>query len=155
MPAVAEPVVKCGALLVRKLASTGTGESKLAPCRKLLADVHRAEQDRIASADEVLAVLVKSGAPEGTLIKARTIIAQGEWRGPADVAKVPIEVQLLGPGAVVEWEAEQKAALEPKKPEGGRQNVPGVFGSPVDPSFVDPTPLAEPVRRPSPAGKGK
>lgn len=135
MPVAPEPKVKCGAVLVKMLADTGTGASKLAPCRKLLADVHRSEQGRIASAGEVLDALYANDAPAGTILKAKTIIETGEWHGPPNEVEVPIEVQLLGGEAVTEYkaaeEAKQAAALEKfKAAEQPKPDQPGIHASP-------------------------
>lgn len=150
MPLAPEPKVTCGAVLVKKLAETGTGASKLAPCRKLLADVHRSEQGRIASAKEVFDVLYANDAPEGTLLKARTIIETGEWHGPPSEIEVPIEVQLLGDGAVVEYkaaeEAKQAEALKKfKDAEKPKPDQPGIHASPDfgDKGVVGPQPVSK------------
>lgn len=156
MPAVLEPVVKNGAVLVRKLAETGTGQAKLDPCRKKLADVHRSEQGRVAGADEILKVLqgedksyAEEPAPEGTLAKAKTIIETGEWHGPSNVLEVPIEVTLLGDDEVAKWKASQPVVGPPKAPEqvaAQRENAPGVFNSPVDPAFAPPASTVGPLK---------
>jgi hypothetical protein len=84
-----------GAELVKRLKDHGTGETKLAVVRKLLADTHRIE-NRVAHADEVLAELVKAGVGEGTLLKARTLAETGEWKGPPADLTLSIEDELLG-----------------------------------------------------------
>ena len=153
MPAVAEKAITNGALLVKKLAATGTGEGKLAPLRKKLAEVHRSEQGRVATADEMVAVLHEIEAPAGTLLKAKTLIDTGVWHGPPNEVEVPIEVKLLGEEAVSEWQEERKhelpagavgfSATEPKD-----GNTPGVYASPVDPAFRSEV-------GPKPAGRGR
>lgn len=147
MPLAPEPKVTCGAVLVKKLADTGTGASKLAPCRTLLADVYRREQGRIASAKEVLDALYANEAPEGTLLKAKTIIETGEWNGPPNEIEVPIEVQLLGGDAVTEYkaaeEARQAEALKKfKDAEQPKPDQPGIHASPDfgDKGVVGPQP---------------
>jgi len=115
-------VVTCGATLVKKLAETGTGANKLDPCRQKLRAIHLRDNGRIATAAEMVEVLLETGAPQGTLTKAQTIIKTGEWRGPANEIEVPIEVQLLGDDAVIEW----KSDIEKKRDEAVAKNEPNL-----------------------------
>ncbi len=93
------PAILNGAELVRRLKEHGTGETKLAVARKVLADIHRTEH-RVASAAEVIDALTAAAAGEGTLLKARVLVETGTWSGPPKAEDVPIEDELLGPPPV-------------------------------------------------------
>lgn len=98
-----------GAELVRKMAEHHTPKEKLAAARELLARVHREENKRIATADEVLAVLAGQFDEEHmTLLKAREIARTGTYAGPKKDDARPIEDVLLG----IEGPKEEPATLE-------------------------------------------
>ncbi len=145
-------VVTNGAELLRRLRVTGTGETKLAPARKLLTDVHRVEKGRIATSEEVIGAMEAAGVSDATLAKAREIAETGAWAGPREVRERPIEDVLLGlPEAPVdlggEKAADPEAAAEPAKPKAAKPkaadpNRPGVFPTAADGAFVGPKPVA-------------
>jgi hypothetical protein len=87
------PAITSGAMLTKKLAETGTGEAKLALARKCLIDARDA--GRSATAAEVVAALELGGAPEMTVLKAKTLAETGEWHGPPADVKTPVEEELL------------------------------------------------------------
>lgn len=103
-----------GAELVRKLAESGTGEAKLDVARKTLVTINDQEQ-RLATAEEVLAAMESAGVSEGTLEKARSIIQTGKWDGVRVEKEKPVEERLL----------EQMALPEPQKPQPVVNNKPG------------------------------
>ena len=88
-----------GAELVKRLAASGTPDAKLAPARRLLADLHRAER-RVANAAEVLAALEDALGPDHmTVAKARQIADTGRWVRPAAAEVRSIEEELLAAAA--------------------------------------------------------
>lgn len=121
--------ITSGALLTKKLAESGTGEAKLALARKCLTDARDA--GRTATAAEVVAALELGGAPEMTVLKAKTLAETGEWHGPPADARTPVEEELL-----------KAEGVEPTE-------VP----APVEPTAADPEAPVEPVSRPKPAKK--
>jgi len=88
-------VPRTGAELVKALKLSGTPDEALVAARKCLADA--CEEDRGATAPEVLAAMEaadEDGRNEGTLSKARRLVATGKVRTP-ERAAVPIEEQIL------------------------------------------------------------
>jgi len=86
------PKITSGAELVRRLRESGTGEDKLAVCRKVLASAP--DPRRVTSADVVAAI--EAAFPHSlTVEKAKALAETGEWAGPKSDQAVPIEEQVL------------------------------------------------------------
>lgn len=117
------PAITSGALLTKKLAELGTGETKLAIARKCLSAARDA--GRTATAADVVAALEAGGAPEMTVLKAKALAETGEWNGPPAENVTPIEELLLAA-------------------EGG---------APAEPPAAEPEPAHEPAPAPKPAKK--
>jgi len=108
------PAITSGALLTKKLAELGTGETKLAIARKCLSAARDA--GRTATAADVVAALEAGGAPEMTVLKAKALAETGEWNGPPTENVTPIEELLLaaeGGAPAAEPAAAEPAAEKP------------------------------------------
>lgn len=91
------PGIQNGAELVKRLKESGTGESKLAIARKVLADTYKFER-RTATSDEILLALESAGVSESTITKARSLAETGSVPAAIEAAQQqrPIEDILLG-----------------------------------------------------------
>ena len=110
------PAVTNGAELVKRLKATGTPDSRLAPARAKLREVH-ADHGKVASADEVVAALEAAYGPTHmTVVKAKAIREAGEWKPPgAARAAAAIEDMLADSGmAVSDGTAVGEAPRPPK-----------------------------------------
>jgi hypothetical protein len=102
-PAPTVSPLKHGAELVAKLKESHTPDHLLEPARKCLSDIH-AKEKRIATPKEVLTAIEEhfaqweseTGAPHGTVTKARHIYATGDvpQAAPPPEQAIPIEMQL-------------------------------------------------------------
>jgi hypothetical protein len=88
---MASPITD-GASLVKALKDSGTGETKLAVARALLAE--RFGQGKTATAAEVVQALTDAGVAEGTVGKATSLMLTGEEQTVATI-EIPIEERIL------------------------------------------------------------
>lgn len=140
-----------GAELVRALAKSGTGEAKLALCRRVLADVYQREHRTASAAEVVEALEAAEWVGDVTLKKARELA--GLPRSAAEAARgpeLPIEERLLGgtlPAADLDAGAAPKAADNPPA-DPAPPKPPGDDEPPrTAPEFVGPRKLAPPDAR--------
>lgn len=105
-----------GAELVKRLAASGTPDSKLEAARRLLFETHGTEQ-RVATSDEVIAALAeKLGGGHATVAKAKQIAETGDYmRGTQPGVSIEDKVLLADAERKAKAAAAGKPADPPKK----------------------------------------
>jgi hypothetical protein len=142
------PPIPEGYKLVQSLRRSGTGETKLAICHRVL------EQNRRASSAEILAALEADiTVSEVTIDKARQLAETGEYDPRANkYEEIPLEdriaMELAGQAPPEppfspapkrsEPQAPQRDKIEPRKMDGSDERPPAPPISKIEPAKVNP-----------------